>query len=56
MDLLRHGAMDRVFAGVRAPSTLGTFLVRHEALLLRVEVRDRPSPGRRSGGVKLEAA
>jgi Transposase DDE domain group 1 len=26
MDLLRHGAMDRVFAGVRAPSTLGTFL------------------------------
>jgi len=28
MDLLRHGAMDRVFAGVRAPSTLGTFLRR----------------------------
>src|SRR4051794_15238126 len=26
MDLLRHGGMDRVFAGVRAPSTLGTFL------------------------------
>src|SRR3954462_1909047 len=26
MDLLRHGAMDRLFAGVRAPSTLGTFL------------------------------
>jgi hypothetical protein len=26
MDLLRHGAMPRLFAGVRAPSTLGTFL------------------------------
>src|SRR3954453_6362963 len=26
MDLLRHGAMDRLFAGVRSPSTLGTFL------------------------------
>ena len=26
MALLRHGAMDRLFAGVRAPSTLGTFL------------------------------
>jgi hypothetical protein len=26
MDLLRHGGMGRVFDGVRAPSTLGTFL------------------------------
>jgi len=26
MDILRHGGMDRVFTGVRAPSTLGTFL------------------------------
>ena len=26
MDMLRHGAMDVLFAGVRAPSTLGTFL------------------------------
>jgi hypothetical protein len=26
MDVLRHGGMSRVFAGVRAPSTLGTFL------------------------------
>jgi hypothetical protein len=26
MDLLRHGAMSRLFAGTRAPSTLGTFL------------------------------
>ena len=26
LDLLRHGAMGRLFFGVRAPSTLGTFL------------------------------
>src|SRR5260370_4085788 len=26
MDVLRHGAMPEVFAGVRAPSTLGSFL------------------------------
>jgi hypothetical protein len=26
MDLLRHGGMHRLFAGIRAPSTLGTFL------------------------------
>ena len=26
MDLLRHGGMGRLFNGVRAPSTLGTFL------------------------------
>lgn len=26
MDLLRHGGMGRLFGGVRAPSTLGTFL------------------------------
>ena len=26
LDLLRHGAMPRLFEGVRAPSTLGTFL------------------------------
>ncbi len=26
MDLLRHGAMDRLFGGARAPSTLGSFL------------------------------
>jgi hypothetical protein len=26
MDLLRHGAMTDLFAGVRAPSTLGSFL------------------------------
>jgi hypothetical protein len=26
MDVLRHGAMRRLFDGIRAPSTLGTFL------------------------------
>ena len=26
LDLLRHGAMGRLFDGIRAPSTLGTFL------------------------------
>jgi len=26
MGLLRHGAMDRLFGGIRAPSTLGSFL------------------------------
>ncbi len=26
MDVLRHGAMGRLFSGLRAPSTLGTFL------------------------------
>jgi hypothetical protein len=26
MDRLRHGGMDRLFTGIRAPSTLGTFL------------------------------
>ena len=26
IDVLRHGGMNRLFAGVRAPSTLGTFL------------------------------
>jgi hypothetical protein len=26
LDVLRHGAMPRLFAGVRAPSTLGTYL------------------------------
>ena len=30
--------------------------VRHEARLFRMEVKDRPFPCRRSGGVKLEAA
>lgn len=30
--------------------------MRHEALLFRMEVKDRPSHPRRSGEVKLEAA
>ena len=29
MALLRHGAMKRLFTGVRAPSTLGTFAQLH---------------------------
>jgi transposase len=39
-----------------ARSILVIVWVRREALSLRMEVRDRPSPRRRSGGVKLEAA
>jgi hypothetical protein len=35
---------------------LARISVRHEALLVRMEVRDRPSPRRRSGGVKLREA
>jgi hypothetical protein len=30
--------------------------VRHEALVVRMQVKDRPSSRRRSGGMKLEAA
>ena len=29
MDMLRHGAMDRLFGGIRAPSTLGSHLRSH---------------------------
>ena len=36
--------------------SLQKLMVRHEALLFRMEVKDRPSPRRRSGGVKLEEA
>ena len=63
MDLLRHGAMPRLFTGVRAPSTLGTFLrafrfghVRQldavaAGLLARLPQRPRccPGPGRWRG-------
>ena len=45
MDLLRHGGMDRLFAGVRAPSTLGTFL-RWFAPVRVVEVRSPLHPPR----------
>jgi hypothetical protein len=37
-------------------SIVGGLDLRREALLLRMGVGDRPSPCRRSGGVKLEAA
>src|SRR5260221_3622251 len=62
MDVLRHGAMAQVFAGVRAPSTLGSFLrsftwgnVRQlEAaggeLLAELPRRGPPVPG--GGGVR----
>src|ERR1019366_8226720 len=39
-----------------APAAVLPVRVRHGALLFRMEVRDRPSPRRRSGGAKLEAA
>jgi len=39
-----------------ARSILVIIWVRREALSLRMEVKDRPSPRRRSGGVKREAA
>ena len=42
-------------ASVRVARADG-LLVRHEALLLRMEVKDRPSPRCRSSGVKREAA
>jgi hypothetical protein len=29
LDVIRHGGMTRLFGGIRAPSTLGSFLVRH---------------------------
>jgi hypothetical protein len=42
---------------VLAPvSGVAALRVRHEALLFRMEVRDRPFLCRRSGEVKLEAA
>jgi hypothetical protein len=57
MGLLRHGALPRVFAGVRAPSTLGSFLrgfthgnvaqvaVVHRQLLARLVARCGLLPG-----------
>ena len=49
----RGGAIAQVAV---ARSILVIVWVRREALSLRMEVKDRPSPRRRSGGVKLEAA
>ncbi len=53
--MLAAGLLSR---GLRsdAPAPVLPVRVRHEALLFRMEVRDRPSPRRRSGGAKLEAA
>src|SRR3981081_3213438 len=42
VDRLRHAGNSVVFRGIRAPSTLGTFLVRHEALLFS-DGGERPS-------------
>ena len=50
----RRGKLRALVAVAR--SILVIIWVRREALSLRMEVRDRPSPRRRSGGVKLEAA
>ncbi|MGI8312792.1 hypothetical protein [Saccharopolyspora hattusasensis] len=43
LGVIRHGGMSRLFDGIRAPSTLGTFLVRHEALLFFSDGGERPS-------------
>ena len=50
----RRGKLKALVAVAR--SILVIIWVRREALSLRMEVEDRPSPRRRSGGVKLEAA
>ena len=64
MDLLRHGGMGRLFTGVRAPSTLGTFLRRVHLrarpparrvaarLLAGLAARDPGAARRRPGGVR----
>jgi hypothetical protein len=51
MALLRHGAMKRLFTGVRAPSTLGTFCARSRSATSGSSTRSRPGcwspwPGR----------
>ena len=50
----RRGRLKALVAVAR--TILVIVWVRREALSLRMEVKDRPSPCRRSGGVKLEAA
>jgi hypothetical protein len=42
MDLLRHGAIPATFGGIRAPSTLGSFLVRHDGAVVS-DGGERPS-------------
>jgi hypothetical protein len=55
-DLMDYEDYPGAGAGGALPAAVGRVGLRHEALSLRMEVRDRPSPRRRSGGVKLEAA
>jgi hypothetical protein len=40
----------------KSSALMSEVLVRHEALLFRMEVKDHPLSCRRSGGMKLEAA
>jgi hypothetical protein len=42
MDVLRHGGMSRLFCGVRAPSTLGTFLRAFTSAMSGSSMRSRP--------------
>jgi len=42
LDVIRHGALPRIFGGTRAPSTLGTFLVRHDGAVVS-DGGERPS-------------
>ena len=55
-----HGSESAELLAQRSPVMITDHVpavrLRHEALLFRMEVRDRPSPCRRSGRVKLEAA
>jgi len=44
MDVLRHGAMARLFGGVRAPSTLGTFLRSSPSAMSGSSTRSPPAP------------
>jgi len=55
-DLIFTGTPGGLGMTMQPPRYLTRIRLRHEALLSRMEVRDRPSPRRRSGGVKLEAA
>jgi hypothetical protein len=44
LDMLRHGGMGRLFDGLRAPTTLGTFL---RASAIALNATARTVPGRR---------
>jgi hypothetical protein len=59
LDLIRAEAARRdvtIHIVIDLIHVLEYLWVRHEARLFRMEVKDRPFPCRRSGGVKLEAA